>query len=121
MKHLKLIISVICALSLLSGCNWVEKVYSWPQNEQPVGVFTVLIHLDPSTQKLTMLEDFKPMGGKVSSSIRNYDRCQYFNQDNWKCPGVTDHESIEMVHGNLVHHYWGTERDYSAHYRISKQ
>ena len=113
-------ISLVTMLLLLAGCDWVEKRYTYQRDQrEPRGTFTVSVKIDPR-QNLVMLEDYEPVKGNKSSSIRDYFRhCQYFDDANWKCDGAPGQERVEMLHGKLTHYYWTEVRDYSSSYRLA--
>jgi hypothetical protein len=113
------VIALAISAGLLGGCDWVEKVYTFRQKEDPVGTFTVRVKIGPD-RKLAMLEDFAPDGHEKSRTIRDYfAECQYFDDDNWACDGYPGEERVVMSKGILTHYYWKQVRDYKPSYRLS--
>ena len=110
---------VVLLIAFLAGCDWVEKVYTFRQDEQPVGTITIRVKVGDD-QRLVILEEFEEAGQKKSTFIRDYfAKCHYFDESNWNCEGAPGNERVVMDRGTLTHFYWAQVRNYKRTYRLS--
>jgi len=115
MKKILFYLLPILLASSLMGCIKIEEVYKWKRND---GDTFYLRWKMENKKHLTLLTEYDNGKEKQSSVISYFRDCDYFDDRNWSCPSLTNLESIEMVNGNLIWHYWTEERHYEKQHKI---
>jgi hypothetical protein len=95
---------------LLTGCDWLERVYTYRQEEEPVGTIIVRVNIGPDG-RLVMLEQFETDGKKKSTIIRDdFSKCEYIDMNNWTCESAQGNERVVMSSGTLTHFYGAQQK-----------
>jgi len=103
---------------LLTGCDWLERVYTYRQEEEPVGTIIVRVNIGPDG-RLVMLEQFETDGQKKSTIIRDdFSKCEYIDMNNWTCESAQGNERVVMSSGTLTHFYGAQQKRFKRGYRL---
>lgn len=98
----------------LSGCNVVEKVYTWESNEDK-GKYTVRVNVTENGQ-VNLNETVKYLDKSDDTHyLYQFTDCQIIDANNWSCNSpIWENGYVQMSNGKLTQLLENQEREYDA-------